>query len=92
MTKGSGEEEAKKSIADSFALLKEEYRTVTIELEDVDQENWYGFYMQDDTAIQNMKHSTTDLTIEEKAVMNYYEGLKNPEFPIIEFSPNPILQ
>ncbi|TWT25765.1 hypothetical protein [Planomicrobium sp. CPCC 101110] len=91
MTEGSGEEDAKKSIADSFALLKEEYRTVSVELEDADQENWYGVYLQDDTAIQNMKHATTELTTEEKAVMKYYEELENPEFPIIEFSENPIL-
>lgn len=92
LTQGSGEEAAKKSIADSFALLKEEYRTVSIELDDEDQEDWYGVYMQDDTAIQNIKNSKTDLTEEEKAIMDYYEGLANPEFPIIEFSANPILK
>lgn len=92
ITEGSGEEAAKKSIADSFAKLKEEYRTVSIELEDANQEDWYGFYMQDDTSIQNMKNSTTELTTEEEAVMNYYEGLENPEFPITEVSTNPILQ
>lgn len=86
VTEGSGEEAAKKSIADSFAKLKEQYRTVSIELEDADQEDWYGVYMQDETAIQNMKHSSTKLTAEEKAVVKHYEGLENPEFPIIEFS------
>ncbi|MDE0582552.1 hypothetical protein ON064_05785 [Planococcus sp. A6] len=92
VTQSSGEQAAKKSIADSFAKLKEEYRTVSIELEDADQEDWYGVYMQDDTAIQNLKNSTTKLTAEEKAVVNHYDGLGNPEFPIIEFSQNPILQ
>lgn len=92
MTQGSEEEAAKKSIADSFAKLKEEYRTVSIELEDADQEDWYGIYLQDDTAIQNLKNSTTELTAEEKAVMQYYERLENPEFPIIEVSSKPILQ
>ncbi|WP_211654917.1 hypothetical protein [Planococcus alpniumensis] len=92
MTEGSGEEAAKKSIADSFALLQEEYRAVSVELEDADQEDWYGMYLRDHTAIQNIKNSTTELTREEKAVMNYYEGLENKEFPIIEFSANPILQ
>ncbi|MFP3323475.1 hypothetical protein R0K05_10210 [Planococcus sp. SIMBA_160] len=91
-TNGSGEEEAKKSIADSFALLQEEYRTVAVELEDADQESWYGFYMQDDTAIQNLKNSTDKLTTAEKAIMNYYEEMENPEFPIIEFSSSSILQ
>ncbi|MBU9673355.1 hypothetical protein KQ939_00545 [Planococcus sp. CP5-4] len=91
-TEGSGEEAAKKSIANSFALLKEEYRAVSVELEDADQGNWYGIYLQDDTAIQNIQHSTTKLTREEKAIMNCYEGLENKEFPIVEFSVNPILQ
>jgi|GEM_PF-6724962 len=92
MTEGSGEEAAKKSIADSFALLQEEYRAASVELEDADQEDWYGIYLRDDTAIQNIKDSTTELTREEKAVMNYYEGLENKEFPIIEFSADSILQ
>ncbi|RLJ90748.1 hypothetical protein [Planococcus citreus] len=92
VTEGSGEEAAKKSIADSFAKLKEEYRAVSIELEDADQEDWYGVYMQDDTVIQNLKNSTTKLTAEEKAVVKHYDGLENPEFPIVEFSRNPISQ
>lgn len=92
VTEGSGEQAAKKSIADSFAKLKEEYRTVSIELEDADQEDWYGIYMQDDSTIENMKHSSTELTAEEKVVVKHYERLENPEFPIIEFSRNPILQ
>ncbi|WP_434399877.1 hypothetical protein M1Q06_12855 [Planococcus sp. 11815] len=92
VTQGSGEQAAKKSIADSFAKLKEEYNTVSIKLEDANQENWYGIYMQDDTAIENMKHSSTELTAEERAVVKYYEMLENPEFPIIVFSSNPILE
>lgn len=92
ITEGSGEEEAKKSIADSFTKLKEEYRTVVIELEDADQESWYGIYMQDDTAIHNIMESTTEVTKEEKAVLKYYEELADPEFPIIEFSANLILK
>ena len=92
VTEGSEEQDAKKSIADSFAKLKEEYRTVFIELEDADQEDWYGIYMQDDTAIQNVRNSSTELTAEEKAVVKYYEGVENPEFPIIVFSSNPILE
>ena len=34
LVEGSGEEEAKNSIADSFAMLKEEYRIMAIELVD----------------------------------------------------------
>lgn len=92
VTQGTGEEEARKSIADSLAMLQEEYRAVSIELEDADQEDWYGVYLQDDTAIHNMERSTTELSKEEKVVMQYYEGLETPEFPIIVFSQDSILQ
>lgn len=90
ITEGSGEEETKKSIVDPFAKLKEEYRTVSIELEDADQESWYGIYMQDDTAIHNIMETTTEVTKEEKGVLKYYEELADPEFPFIEFLSNPI--
>ncbi|RNF38289.1 hypothetical protein [Planococcus salinus] len=91
-SEGSGEDDAKKSMADSFSKLKEEYRVATIMLIDKEQEDWYGVYMEDDTVINYIKASTEEnLMEEEKALLDFYRSVEDSDFPVIHFSSEPIL-
>ena len=93
VSEGSGEEDAKKLIADAFTKLKEEYRVAAVELVDEEEQDWYGVYMEDDTVINYITAlPVEELTSGEKALLSYYEGLEEPAFPVVHFSQDPIFE
>ncbi|MEH7382639.1 hypothetical protein V7138_19405 [Bacillus sp. JJ1533] len=93
VTEGSGEEDAKQSIADSFESLKEEYNGVAIEMTDKDGEDWYGVFIKNKNFIDDLEHraDSEDLTEGEKKLKSLNDSYENPQYPIIEFSIESIL-
>lgn len=92
-TEGSGEEDSKRSIADSITGLKEHYSIVIIDMIDKNNEDWYAVYIDNENSIRLIEDtSPEDLTEVEKKVKDYYESLDDPKSPILKYSKNPILE
>jgi hypothetical protein len=89
---GSGEEDAKQSVADSFIRLKEEYGGVIVKLTDKEGENWYGVYIKNKNFIDGLGNTDSEeLTEDAKMLKSFHESYDDPQYPIIKFSKEPIL-
>ncbi|MFD2923148.1 hypothetical protein ACFS6F_05210 [Halobacillus naozhouensis] len=91
-TEGSGETEAKLSLADTLVKLTEFYSITSIKVIDSNGEDWYAVYFKDEHGIRYIQNKEPeDLTREEKSALNYYKTLDSPSFPLLEYSKDEIL-